>query len=107
MHGLPRLTFPVCPAIQALGWTIIAVPRGGQYRRSHERAYQLEPNDPSHALNLGVLLIEYPERLEEGMACLRHADRLGHRRAGRIIGEVENGKRSPRAKETDAVPNEA
>lgn len=57
------------------------------------RAYALDPNDPSHALNLGVNLIECHGAIDEGLACLRQADRLGHRRAGRLIQEVESGKR--------------
>jgi Flp pilus assembly protein TadD len=61
------------------------------------RAYKIDPNDPSHALNLGVLLIDHEGAIEEGLACLRQADRLGHRRAGRIIVEVENGERPGRA----------
>jgi tetratricopeptide (TPR) repeat protein len=58
-----------------------------------ERAYQLEPNDPNHALNLGVHLIRNPSRWEEGLACLRHAERLGHRRARSIINEFEEARR--------------
>jgi tetratricopeptide (TPR) repeat protein len=54
------------------------------------RAYELAPDDPSHALNLGVLLVDRADSVAEGLACLRHADRLGHRRAGRIIREVES-----------------
>ena len=58
-----------------------------------ERAYRLEPNEPSIALNLGVHLLQDPGRREEGLACLRHAERLGHRRARRIIDEAERGAR--------------
>lgn len=60
---------------------------------SFERAYQLEPNDPSHALNLGSHLIQIPDRFHEGLACLKHADRLGHRRARRLINEAEEAWR--------------
>jgi Flp pilus assembly protein TadD len=56
------------------------------------RAYEIDPNDGSHALNLGVLLIDHEGSIDEGLACLRQADRLGHRRAGRIKCEVESGK---------------
>lgn len=61
------------------------------------RAYELDPNDRSHALNLGVNLIDCHGAIEEGLACLRQADRLGHRRAGRIIQEVESGERGHRS----------
>lgn len=54
-----------------------------------ERAYELEPEDPSHALNLGAYLIHDPDRWEEGLECLLHAERLGHRRARRFIDEFK------------------
>ncbi|HWE84809.1 MAG TPA: DUF2971 domain-containing protein [Terracidiphilus sp.] len=53
------------------------------------RASQLEPYDPSIALNLGVHLVGTEETRAEGLLHLRRADKLGHRRAQRIINEVE------------------
>jgi hypothetical protein len=58
-----------------------------------ECAYRLNPNDPSIALNLGLHLVQDSKRREEGLACLRRAERLGHRRARRIIDDVESGSR--------------
>ena len=53
------------------------------------RASQLEPNDPSIALNLGVHLVGEDETCAEGLMHLRRAEKLGHRQARRIIDEVE------------------
>jgi tetratricopeptide (TPR) repeat protein len=83
---------------QADGWfgmgvALIQVGRSAEAIAPLRRAYEIDPNDSSHALNLGVVLIDHGGSIEEGLACLRHADRLGHRRAGRIIREVENGER--------------
>ena len=47
------------------------------------------PNDPSIALNLGVHLVGEDETCAEGLMHLRRAEKLGHRRARRIIDEVE------------------
>jgi hypothetical protein len=58
-----------------------------------ERAYKLQPDDPSHALNLGAYLIHDPDRWKEGLACLQHAERLGHRRARRMINEFEEARK--------------
>lgn len=55
------------------------------------RAYALEPDDPSITLNLGVHLVRDPETRAEGLTFLRQAEKLGHRRARRIINEVESG----------------
>lgn len=41
-------------------------------------AYELAPDDPSHAPNLGILLVDHAGSVAEGLTCLRHADRLGH-----------------------------
>jgi tetratricopeptide (TPR) repeat protein len=54
-----------------------------------ERAYGLDPNDPSIALNLGVHLVRSPETRAKGLDCLRQAEKLGHRRARRIIDRIE------------------
>jgi tetratricopeptide (TPR) repeat protein len=54
-----------------------------------QRASQLDPNDPSIALNLGVHLTGNPETKSEGLAHLRRAEKLGHRRARQIIDRVE------------------
>lgn len=59
-----------------------------------EQAYKLEPDDPSHALNLGIYLIRDADRWEEGLACLHHAERMGHRRARRLIVEFEMTRKS-------------
>jgi hypothetical protein len=54
-----------------------------------QRASQLEPNDSSIALNLGNHLVGKDETRAEGLMCLRRAEKLGHRRARRIIDDVE------------------
>jgi len=54
-----------------------------------ERAYNLDPSDPSFSLNLGAHLINDPERRAEGLDYLRKAKRLGHRRAQRMIDDAE------------------
>jgi tetratricopeptide (TPR) repeat protein len=54
-----------------------------------QQASRLDPNDPSIALNLGVHLIGNPETRSEGLAHLRRAEKLGHRRARQIIDRVE------------------
>ena len=53
------------------------------------RASKLEPNDPSIALNLGVHLVGKNETRAEALMHLRRAEKLGHRRARRIIDDVE------------------
>ncbi len=53
------------------------------------RASQLDPTDPSIALNLGVHLVHTAETRAEGLSHLQRADRLGHRWAQRVIDEVE------------------
>jgi hypothetical protein len=53
------------------------------------RAYQLEPNDPSITLNLGVNLAQSQETLEEGLEFLERAEKLGHRRARQLIDRVK------------------
>jgi hypothetical protein len=62
-----------------------------------QRAYDLEPNNPSIALNLGVHLVQNSTTRAEGLACLRQAEKLGHRRARRIIDQVENEMKRPLA----------
>lgn len=59
-----------------------------------ERAYELEPHDPSIALNLGVHLVVNHETRARGLSCLRQAEKLGHRRARRIIDRIEAEDRS-------------
>ncbi|MFL6846471.1 MAG: DUF2971 domain-containing protein [Allosphingosinicella sp.] len=75
-----------------MGVALIQMGRSAEAIGPLKRAYELDPNDASHALNLGVLLLDEGS-IDEGLACLRQADRLGHRRAGRIISEVEKGTR--------------
>lgn len=53
------------------------------------QASVLEPNDPSVALNLGVLLSTQADTREEALRVLRRADQLGHRRARRLIADLE------------------
>lgn len=53
------------------------------------RAAELNDEDASIALNLGIHLASSADTREEGMEQLRRAARLGHRRAGRIIRELE------------------
>jgi tetratricopeptide (TPR) repeat protein len=83
---------------EADGWygfatALLQSGRSAEALVASRRAYKLAPDDPSHALNLGVLLVDHTDSVAEGLACLRHADRLGHRRAGRIIKEIESGER--------------
>ena len=52
------------------------------------KAYAIDPNDASITLNLGVLLVEAPETSDEGKTFLRHANRLGHRRAHAFLPPV-------------------
>ncbi len=54
-----------------------------------ERAYDLDPHDSSIALNLGLHLVGNRETRAKGLNCLREAERLGHRRARRIINQIE------------------
>lgn len=53
------------------------------------KAYTLDPNDPSIALNLGVLLLSKHENSDEGLKFLECAERLGHRRARALINRVQ------------------
>lgn len=53
------------------------------------RAAELNDEDASIALNLGIYLAKSADTRNEGMAQLRRAARLGHRRAKRIIRELE------------------
>lgn len=53
------------------------------------KAYAIDPNDPSIALNLGVHLLETQEIPDEGMTFLHRAERLGHRRARALITRVQ------------------
>ena len=62
-----------------------------------QRASQLDPNDPSIALNLGNHLVSRDETRAEGLVHLRRADKLGHRRARRIIDDVERSLKSDSA----------
>lgn len=54
-----------------------------------KRAAELDQQDASIALNLGVHLANSAHTRDEGLEQLRRAARLGHRRAGRIIRDVE------------------
>jgi len=78
----------------AAGWygmacALISMGRPNDALPLFERAYELEPNDPSIALNLGVYLVRNDSTRERGLDCLRRAERLGHRRARRIIDQIE------------------
>jgi tetratricopeptide (TPR) repeat protein len=53
-----------------------------------QRAADLDPNDASIALNLGVHLVRNRATQEQGIAHLRRAEKLGHRRARQIIDQV-------------------
>ncbi len=56
------------------------------------KAYSLDETDPSIALNLGLHLVSNMRTYEEGMALLRKADELGHRRARQVINRFsQNG----------------
>lgn len=54
-----------------------------------ERAYRLDPTDPSFALNLGAHLLNDPLRRSEGLDYLYQARKLGHRRAQQMISDAE------------------
>ncbi len=58
------------------------------------KASELDPNDPSISLNLGVHLANNSETVEEGLTWLRRAEKLGHRRATRIIDQIVGGEAS-------------
>ncbi|MEM9366449.1 MAG: DUF2971 domain-containing protein [Planctomycetota bacterium] len=58
------------------------------------KAADLEPNDPSIVLNLGIHLSHKEESLREWLQYLRQAENLGHRRARRLIDQIENSTES-------------
>lgn len=55
------------------------------------KAVELAPDDPSIALNLGIHLSTRSETRSEALLYLRKAERLGHRRASRLIDDLEAG----------------
>lgn len=82
--------YPDAPA----GWygMSCALQSMGQLDRCVEllqRAYKLDPTDPSFALNLGAHLLNDPLRRSEGLDYLRQARKLGHRRAQQMINDAE------------------
>jgi tetratricopeptide (TPR) repeat protein len=52
------------------------------------RAFELNPNDASTALNLGIELLRIQKPTEEALIYLRRAEQLGHRRASQIIDSI-------------------
>ncbi|PZQ19267.1 MAG: hypothetical protein DI565_02515 [Ancylobacter novellus] len=84
------ILYPDAPA----GWygMSCALQSMGQVERCVElleRAYKLDPTDPSFALNLGILLLNDPQRRAEAFDYLHQAEKLGHRRAQRLISEAQ------------------
>jgi Flp pilus assembly protein TadD len=52
-------------------------------------AYELDPNDPSIAFNLGVELLKTQGDPSEALIYFKRADKLGHCRANGIISQLE------------------
>ncbi|MFK5980487.1 MAG: hypothetical protein QM488_16540 [Rhizobiaceae bacterium] len=52
------------------------------------KAHNLDTNDTSILLNLGIHLITDPKTHKEGLAYLHQAEALGHRRARQIINHI-------------------
>lgn len=53
------------------------------------RAFALDPNEASIALNLGLEIFKSQGDVKEALVYLRRAEQLGHRRAHQIIAEIE------------------
>lgn len=53
-------------------------------------AYNLDPNDPSIAFNLGIELLKIQRDPDEALIYLKRADKLGHRRAYGFISDLES-----------------
>jgi tetratricopeptide (TPR) repeat protein len=54
-----------------------------------KKAFEMDPNEKSIALNLGLMLLRVEEKPDEALVYLRRAESLGHRRAHRIIADIE------------------
>jgi len=78
----------------AHGWyqmscAFVALKRHEEAVDALRKAFALDPNDASTALNLGVELLHVQDTPDEALIYLRRAERLGHRRAHQIIKEIE------------------
>lgn len=77
----------------AQGWYQVAcalseLERHEEAVESLRRAYKLDPNDASTALNLGVEIVRTQGPTEEALTYLRRAEQLGHRRASQMVAYV-------------------
>ncbi len=78
----------------ARGWYQTACALIGLNRREEavealKKAYEIDPNDASTALNLGVELFNTQADKKKALVFLEQAKRLGHHRAHSVIAEIE------------------
>jgi len=85
---LSKLHPEVGATYYGMGCALQGIGRLREAKTAYERAYTLAPDDPAIALNLGIFLVADPKRKDEGIACLEHAERLGHRKARRLLDDA-------------------
>lgn len=85
---LSRMYPEIAATHYGMGCALQGMGRLREARKAFERAYLLAPDDASIALNLGIYLIADPKRKTEGIACLERAERLGHRKARRLLDDA-------------------
>lgn len=86
---LSKLHPDVAATYYGMGCALQGMGRLREAKTAFERAYALAPDDASIALNLGIYLVSDPKRKAEGIACLQRADRLGHRKARRLLDDAQ------------------